>query len=508
MNSVDPLNIEATPTITFGKHRGCSILEVPGSYLSWMLSKADGSDSPLDRFCAEHGDEMNAAIESEGKRNAAAFVVNYTLNTSQKTAADNIERHLLAGDGNLYRLEGGAGYGKSFTVTEVVRRALAAGYKVAACATSYVATQVLAEQLNRIGVEAKTIASQIRLAKIELEDREEYIQTGDTHDVLQVILGEGCLLICDEYSMIGDDIADAMMHAAQANGGKLLVVGDLHQLPPVKQASDSSFSQIPNSFTLSEPMRYDTDSDLYMLEQLARHAPDNVKDTEWEGSTTVTVHSHMDDLLDQFASDMRDNPREDLRMLFFRRADAYEANRSIRARVFGLQSYDTPVIEDERLMVMSTTDIPNGGYDENGMPTKDRYYSGTSFLVQQVTEVEHMGIPCFLVKFDNGKVVHAVFSSATSGDDEMRGTLEYRAKFNELREECIESKNWTPFYTFKAQFLEVGHAYAMTVHRAQGQTVDRVYFDPARLRMGGGMASKLLYVAATRAKKAAHLVGS
>ena len=44
----------------------------------------------------------------------------------------------------------------------------------------------------------------------------------------------------------------------------------------------------------------------------------------------------------------------------------------------------------------------------------------------------------------------------------------------------------------------------MTVHSAQGQTVDRVYFDPATLR--GPMSEKLTYVAATRAKQQAHMV--
>jgi uncharacterized protein (DUF3820 family) len=493
--------------ITFGKHRGSDIEDVPGSYLSWMLGKADGDGGTLDRFVRTHENAMRDAIATEGIRAAADFVVDYTLNDSQDAAVDAIETELLSGDSNLFRLEGGAGYGKSFCVMEVVRRALAAGYSVKACATSYVATQVLAAQLSRIGVQAKTIASQIRLAKIELEDTEQYILTGDTQDQLEHILGEGNLLIVDEYSMVGDEIADKMMACAQSYGGKLLVVGDLRQLPPVKQAADSSFAAIPGSVTLTEPMRYNVDSDLYTLEQLARFNPEGFARNDWGSSTTVRTHATMDELLDQYASDMLDDPREDLRMLFFRRADAYEANRSIRNRVFGAAA-DAPLVDNERLMVMSTTDISEGGFDQYGKPLKTRYYSGTTFLVNTVTDVEHRGVPCYLVKFDSGKVVHAIFGNGTTGDDTKRGTQEFRAKLNELREEAIETKSWRAFYDFKNEFLEVGYNYAMTVHRAQGQTVDRVYFDPARLRMGGGMASKLLYVAATRAKLAVHMVGS
>jgi len=494
---------DAKIVMPFGKHRGVPLCDMDPGYLTWVLrTAAKDPDGSLGAFAARHGDLIKATIQGAQKRAAEQMEVAYTLNDSQQIAADTIVRDLLENDDtHLYRLEGGAGYGKSFTVLDIVRRAALQGYQVQACATSYVATQVLSKQLALINVEAKTIASTIRLAKVEMEDQEEYEQTPETGEALRMLLGHKRLLVVDEYSMVQDEIADRMMEAAQTCGGKLLVVGDLKQLPPVKQNADSSFSRIPGAVTLTQPMRFGTDSDLYALEQVARFHPEGFADHDWSDSVEIVTHRTLDDLITRYVEDMRAAPQEDARMMFFRRADVVEANAQIRARRFGDDAVN-PVVEDERLMVMSTADVVN---EKTMEPV--RFYSGQSFLVEAVTEATHMQIPCYAVDFTNGTRVHVVFAAGTSQvDSSKRGSDEYTARLASLRDEAVESGYWGEWRALKNAFLLVGYDYAMTVHRCQGQTVDRSYFSPGMLRQSGPMASKLLYVAATRAKKAVHMV--
>jgi|MDTE01.1.fsa_nt_gb ATP-dependent exoDNAse (exonuclease V) alpha subunit len=485
-------------TIPFGKHRGTPLVDMDPGYLNWMLRKSAEADAwaGLVRFVRKNDAAIREAIAGAAKRAAESFEVDYTLNDSQTAAVDAIVASFKAGD-SYFRLEGGAGYGKSFTVMEVVRQLGLAGVKVQACATSYVATQVLSKQLSPLQVEAKTIASTIRLAKVEFEDQEEYEATPETGDALRTLLARGRALIVDEYSMVGDDIADAMMEAAASQGGFLLVVGDLKQLPPVKQNWDSSFTRIPGNVTLTQPMRYSADSDLFALEQLARHNPKQV--TTAAASDEVVWHDSRHALTQQFVADMKADPRADARMLFFRRADVMDANFAIREALFGAAAIEQPVVEDERLMVMSTADVDCGQAD----PV--RFYSGQTFLVERVTETEVQGIPCYNVTFHGGTTVPVIFASSVAlTDTSKRGGEQFSARLRELRDEAVESGDWREWRAFKNAFLQVGYNYAMTVHRAQGQTVDRVYFDPATLR--GPMSEKLTYVAATRAKQQAHMV--
>ena len=51
-------------------------------------------------------------------------------------------------------------------------------------------------------------------------------------------------------------------------------------------------------------------------------------------------------------------------------------------------------------------------------------------------------------------------------------------------------------------FDDVGYAYALTTHKAQGSTIDYVFLDVNDMR-GCSDRQKLLYTAITRAKKQA-----
>ena len=491
--------------IPFGKHRGTPLSEMDPGYLRWMLKKAKSADAwdGLVQFVSQNSDYINEILDPRVR--VQKIKVDYQLSQSQAAASDGIEQTLLMGEASMMRLEGGAGYGKSFTVLDVVRKAMHHGYEVHACATSYVATQVLCKHLEAYGIEPKTIASLLRLDKIEFEDQESYEAGENTPEALATIVGSGHLLIVDEYSMVNDEIAEMMMERANALGGKILAVGDLKQLPPVKQDTDSVFSKIPDAVTLTDPMRYSPESDLFQLEQIARNTPHAILRTDWSEMPAITVHPDTGAMISRYVDDYEADSGADSRMLFFRRADVIETNAIIRRSLFGAnRAMAEPIIEDEALMVTSTTDIKTSADLDDEAPGS-RYYSGTSFRVDSVHEGVVEGVPCYVVTFDGQSVpVPVLFGMGQVLDQESLGAGEYRQRIGELRDEAIETGYWKPWRQFKNRFLPVSHRYATTVHRAQGATVDRVYFAPSRLT-GGAMTEKLLYVAATRAREAVHI---
>ena len=117
--------------IPFGKHRGTRLNDVDPGYLTWMLNKAEQPDAweGLVFFVEDYREKIEQAISDAQSAKLASVDFNYTLSPSQQIASKFLQEWLLS-DQSAAKLEGGAGYGKSFTVKDVLRFAMGQGYKV------------------------------------------------------------------------------------------------------------------------------------------------------------------------------------------------------------------------------------------------------------------------------------------------------------------------------------------------------------------------------------------
>ena len=255
--------------IRFGSHYGKDARDLPAKYASWLLSKIDSPDFKYRHWVEINEDDLRAAVCHIDP----AKIPDYELAEDQQRASDEIYSSLIDADYFKHRLQGGAGYGKSFAAIDVVIRFKRAGFQVKACATSYVASQNLAQDLEPLGVPVGTIASTLRLDVTYQGPVEIYAPGPDTHDVLAKLLGPRNVLIVDEYSMVDDTVGTLLLHAAENYGGKLLVIGDVYQLPSPAQDWDSILCQVEPYSTLTIPKRYAPDSDLFEVEQQTRQNP-------------------------------------------------------------------------------------------------------------------------------------------------------------------------------------------------------------------------------------------
>lgn len=481
--------------IPFGKYAGTPIKELDPGYISWLLKAADHW------WVADNRDSLIAAQTYVDE----STLQSYTLGVDQQQASDEICNSLFEQDKPIHRLQGGAGYGKSFAVIDITLRAKRAGYKVRACATSYVATQNLAKDLEPLGVECATIARTLRLDVEYHGPKEMYIAGANTQEVLVDILAEGNLLVVDEYSMVDDVIASVLTTAVQMYGGKLLVVGDVYQLPSPAQDWDSALCHVQPVSTLTIPKRYSPESELYQVEQQARENPYLFDPRNFTRGEVGQVAS-LDEMVERFAHLREVAPDEQSLMLWFRRVDMVESNRMIRDRIFGSDAPD--VCDGEQLRVQRTSDYTQH-YDGDG----SRVYSGTSLEVLAAEEgvreicIEAMGrkftIPVSWVTTE-GDALYAVVFSVTEhqADPSKRGGAEFNAALKEISAWCSERNHWHVYRAFRNCFVQVAYQYASTIHRVQGMSVDNVLTSPDALRRADQFtARKLQYVGLTRAKK-------
>ena len=514
-----------TMRIPFGKYRDQKLDDVaisdPG-YLNWMLM-ASAQGTFTHPWPEDNADAIRESLSGAAKRKAAQVRASLTLTDHQTEVAGALISAIFAGE-QITHLSGGAGYGKSYVTAQVAIDLINAGYKVRATAVSYVATQVLAAQLDPCGVECATLARTLRFQKEFVEGQEIYSLSPDSPDYAREALSEGCALIVDECSMISNDIALFLFDTVKQYGGRLVLVGDGAQLPPVKQDTLSICCTQPTTIeTLKIPMRYSADCDLYGVEQAARNNPwDLMRALDFDayaGSDMVSVYSGMDGVVERYVSNYRADPRALHRMLLFRRADVVSANNSIREALFGA---DAPlVVEDERLMILATTDFPFGVPREQST----RLYSGQSFSVTETREMtgadayqiviggDVFHIPHYTVRLHDcatSRPVRVIFSvTENTADQGKLGGPEFQAALSAARAFATAEDefgnvtgSWAPYRQLLGDFVRVAYQYATSVHRAQGQTTDYAYAAPrGLLAVPGIMGRSLAYVALTRARK-------
>ncbi|MGH2780660.1 MAG: MobF family relaxase [Thermoleophilaceae bacterium] len=343
--------------------------------------------------------------------------------------------HVFASGRGLDVIVGVAGSGKT-TALDVMRAGYEGnGYRVLGTAISGQAARTLHEEA---GVHSRTIASLVwRLEHQHL--------TLDNHTVLLI----------DEAGMADDRAMLKLLAAVDAAGAKAIVVGDHHQLDAV-EAGGGLEALInrhgPAVHVLDENIRQRDPAERAALEQL-RASSVSAAIAWYRDERRIVTASNRDEALDAaiaaWEADLRAGCEAVL--LAWRRRDVAALNERARQRRLAAGAIEGPEIEG-----------PGGKRYARGdrvvtlAPAEDGRFVTSARGTVAIADAHRLAI-----RFDDGR------TEVLTGD--------------ELASERLD------------------HAYAVTVHRMQGGTIDRahVFAD------GGGR--ELAYVAMSRARDTSHV---
>ncbi|WP_128330096.1 helix-turn-helix domain-containing protein [Apibacter sp. HY039] len=298
------------------------------------------------------------------------------------------------------------------------------------------------------------------------------------------------LLILDEVSMLRADILDAINWALQSvrknpapfGGVQVIMIGDMYQLPPVIKDEqwnllkkyykslfffDAQVLQIeqpiciefkkvyrqedPVFISLLNAVRFqDYDSiDYELLHQ--RYDPDFMP--EETGYITLTTHNYIADTINQQALEKLNKP-----IKFFE---------AIIDGVFPENSYPT----EPELVLKEGSQVMFIRNDSSG---EKRYFNGKIGLIEKIEDFD------IYIRFENQKepfkMEHEVWKNIKYNFD---------AETGKIKEEELGSFSQYP----------VRLAWAVTIHKSQGLTFDKVIIDA-----GKSFASGQVYVALSRCR--------
>lgn len=341
------------------------------------------------------------------------------------------------------------------------------------------------------------------------------------------------LIVIDEASMINDDCY-AMIQSVLRDFPqmKILYVGDEAQLPPVNFASSVVFTCVPNIFRLTKVMRVSEDNpiidlvtpirdprNMFRPEDCFEHV-DRVNE-RGEGVRFYTAKKpFFENLFADFMSEEYKDNKNFCRLLAYTNNAVDKSNCFIRRHIFGNEVEEYTPGDD--LIVTEGYSIPLAG--DKSLQV---YANGERLEVieaEKYTEQE-TNIVCWSLLVDNYlapsnkrelRHIKVVSSEGLPAYIALKRKLIGKARtlcaeVDPLTGRPVHNRHevWQEYYDFINSFCYVNYSYAMTIHKAQGSTIDNVYVVEKDINICDWdilQRNKLKYTAFTRAAKNLHIL--
>jgi hypothetical protein len=414
------------------------------------------------------------------------------LTTSQKDALSQLQDFTFKSD-RYFRLSGYAGTGKSFLMIRFIKWLREQGFTfIAACPTNKAAKNLskLADE-ELLDLEVKTVAQLLRQQPELNEDtgKEEFICNGEPD-----FTGYNIVII-DEFSMVSrDNFAEIVNAVSLSLLTKVVFVGDPAQLPPINEDKPivSTSELIERHANLNEIIRYD--GELAKVAERIRNGQFNYNFTTSADKTILVIPQSewLDRAIELFESgEYRQNP-DYVRFLAWRNRTVDALNKFVRNKLWG--EIALPYVPGDRLIARKPIfrTIP-GGKGKN----KWRILINNSEEAEVIDSAQ-----LFELVFQ--KQNYQYWSVRVQPEIGKPQTLSILHSCSiQLHKEQIKyfaaHKQWNYYFDLSRMFDDIGYAYALTTHKAQGSTLDNVFLDFGDMKISGDR-QKLLYTALTRTK--------
>lgn len=167
--------------------------------------------------------------------------------------------NFLDSDELAFSLVGFAGTGKTATMQHLIEYLDDFSPNYVLCAPTHKAKLVLERATQREGItlhKLLALSPNVDIINLDFRDLRFSMNRDAEH------FPRGGVVICDESSMVGDDLFDVFMKRAKECNSKVIFSGDSKQIAPVNGSGLSRVFSIKNSFTLSKIYRQSEESGL------------------------------------------------------------------------------------------------------------------------------------------------------------------------------------------------------------------------------------------------------
>jgi len=458
------------------------------------------------------------------------------LSSDQTNALNSIKewlyREIKCPDDCLYRLTGSAGTGKTTLLAQLVND-LQGVYRAKTCvsAPTHKAKKVIT---TKTGCDnAETVQALLGL-KPDLDLENFDVNNPQFSPISNKKIASYKLILIDESSMINNDLYATIKSDAIRFGVKLMFIGDLLQLPPIKETHSIALTEPVNGYDLTEIIRQQNTNPLLEVLNILREDiinsthnyidflklnPNNM--TEKEGYKVLGGADFGQEMATCFKSMEYQKDRNHVRYISWTNQAIQKGNSYIRQKIYA--NTTNPITDGELLLGYKTvTD------DENyPLIINSEDYIVTKYSV----DVDHYGI----------KVIYATIKQLDVDEDKGH-TLKilypdnenYQTYLNE-REPLLETakqrkgKYWRFYFEFRNRFgllesifnppayangkptlvdsKDISYGYGITIHKSQGSTYDTVFVNMKDINSNPDAVErkKLLYVALSRASNKVYI---
>jgi exodeoxyribonuclease-5 len=444
--------------------------------------------------------------------------------TEQNLALEKLSDFLLDRNAEtLFLLKGYAGTGKSSLVGALVKTMTELQQKSVLLAPTGRAAKVFA---GYAGQNAYTIHKKIYRQKVFSNEPTGFVPTDNLH--------KHTLFIVDEASMISNDgldsfsfgsgrLLDDLIHYVYSGEGcRLILLGDLAQLPPISQAESpaldtdvlKSYNLDVTDITLTQVVRQAEMSGILMNATLLRQS---IEENKLSVFPKIQTKNYPDvqivegnELIDAIEEAYNRDGLEETIVISRSNKRASGFNSGIRNRILWKED---ELSSGDLLMVAK-----NNYYWGKEAKTMDFIANGDLMEVKRVRKVQELYdfhfcdvtvfFPDYAVEMDLKILMESLHTDTPALPKELSDKLFYNILEDyadiPMKREKMKRMKENPYYNV----VQVKYAYAVTCHKAQGGQWKNVFLDLSYVpeEYLGLDFYRWLYTAFTRASKRIYLV--
>jgi len=417
------------------------------------------------------------------------------LTDHQQEVFDRITTDIRKGltgnsDYTLIALNGYAGVGKTFLLSEIIKH-FNSNYRQTVTAPTHKAVKVIVDTLeenNCPKIDSRTIHS---FLKLKLEDDHD----NGKRKLSKNLFGEDVddkidILYCDESSMVSNELLEYAVEKIERGSLKVIVmIGDIFQLKPVDgDENTSEFIKMEQEYRLTEIVRQSLDNPIIATSQVIKEFIENevYPDIDAELFNKLTVVSGRKEFMTKYFADDSDKKIGTYTNDMVQRYNNYVRNLTKNKpkdclMVGDFLEFQDSLFKGNKLIHLNSETVEVASCKK----MYDNYYKMSYW---NVIDTDHVAFP--VLDFDD--------------QPEFKRRLDKLAKIASSTKDKNERKQkWGQYFALKNKYANVRYHYCSTLHRLQGSTLDNVYLDLSDLSnpyYDKDTVYRLIYVGITRAR--------